>query len=187
MKLSGSISERELAEAVKRHEQPAMGLLYKKYIGLLSSVCYRYVPNDEDAKDVLQDSFIRIFTSIGSFSYRGEGSLKAWMKKVAVSRALNFLRVSHRLETSEMDVADMNIMDEPAPDTTILTDDELHEAVRSLPDGYRTVLNLYVFEGKSHREIAGILGIHEGSSASQYYHAKRLLAQRIKDYINKRK
>lgn len=187
MRLNGGITERELAEAVRRKEKPAMEMLYRRYIGLLSSVCYRYVPDKEDAKDVLQETFIRIFTSIGNFSYRGDGSLKAWMVRITVSRALNFLRDRHRLETVETDASGMDIMDEPPPDAALLTDDELHEAVRSLPDGYRTVLNLYAFEGRSHREIAGILGIHEGSSASQYHHAKNLLARRIKEYLNKRK
>lgn len=186
MKPSDGISEIELIEAVKRHDKSAAAMLYSKYAGQLSSVCYRYVGNEDDVKDVLQESFVRIFTTIDRFEYRGTGSLRAWMTKIVISRALTFLRDNMRLPITDTDTAEVGMIEEEIPDTAPLTDDELHMIISSLPDGYRTVLNLFAFEGKSHKEIALLLGIRESTSASQYFHAKNLLARRIKDYLNKR-
>ena len=181
------MTEAELTEAVKQRKQSATEILYRRYVAHLSSVCYRYVANEEDVKDVLQESFVRIFSSMERFSYRGEGSLKAWMTKIVVSRALTFLRNNKRLLTTDGNATEMDIGEEAPPDTGLLSDDELHALIRTLPDGYRTVLNLFVFEDKSHKEIAEILGIRESSSASQYFHAKNLLARKIKDYLSKRR
>ena len=181
------MTEAELTEAVKQRKQSATEILYRRYVGHLSSVCYRYVANEEDVKDVLQESFVRIFSSMERFSYRGEGSLKAWMTKIVVSRALTFLRNNKRLLTTDGNATEMDIGEEAPPDTGLLSDADLHALIRTLPDGYRTVLNLFVFEDKSHKEIAEILGIRESSSASQYFHAKNLLARKIKDYLSKRR
>lgn len=181
------MTEAELTEAVKQRKQSATEILYRRYVEHLSSVCYRYMANEEDVKDVLQESFVRIFSSMERFSYRGEGSLKAWMTKIVVSRALTFLRNNKRLLTTDGNATEMDIGEEAPPDTGLLSDDELHALIRTLPDGYRTVLNLFVFEDKSHKEIAEILGIRESSSASQYFHAKNLLARKIKDYLSKRR
>ena len=109
------------------------------------------------------------------------------MTKIVVSRALTFLRNNKRLLTTDGNATEMDIGEEAPPDTGLLSDDELHALIRTLPDGYRTVLNLFVFEDKSHKEIAEILGIRESSSASQYFHAKNLLARKIKDYLSKRR
>ena len=175
-----------IVERIRQKDQRAMSELYQMYIGELSSVCYRYIPIDDDAKDVLQNSFVKIFTSIATLEYRGEESLKAWMKKVVVNEAIIFLKERKKLSFVTQDMNLLQISDEE-PEVERITADELHQLISELPDGYRTVVNLFVFEDYSHREIAEMLGIKENTSASQFHHAKRLLARTIKELINKKR
>lgn len=171
----------QLVERIRNHDQRAMGQLYQKYVGMLSSVCYRYVPAEDDAKDVLQNSFIKIFRSISTFDYRGENAFKGWMARVVANEALNFLKEKKKVSFVEQDMAHLlKIPDEEDPDIEYVSPEELHQAVRELPDGYRMVVNLYVFEGCSHKKIAEMLGIKEATSASQLFRAKQLLARKIK-------
>ena len=171
---------------MKTECQRAMSQLYQMYVEELSSVCYRYVPMESDAKDVLQNSFIKIFTSLSTFEYRDELSFVAWMKKVVVNEAIKFLKERKKLSFVNQDVNQLQISEEE-PEVERITADELHQLISELPDGYRTVINLFVFEDYSHREIAEMLGIKENTSASQLYHAKRLLARTIKEFIIKKR
>ena len=171
---------KELVERIRQKDQRAMSQLYQMYIGELSSVCYRYVPSEEDAKDVLQNSFVKIFTSLPTIDYRSEEALRGWMRRIVVNEALLFLR-EHRKLHFEPIMSQTTIPDDEEPESEQMLPDVLHRLVSELPDGYRTVLNLYVFEGCSHRQIAELLGITESTSASQLYFAKRLLARRIKE------
>jgi len=157
-----------------------MKMLYDRYAGYLTAVCARYIPDDDEVKDLLQEAFIKIFQSMDRFSWRGEGSLKAWMTRIVVNDSLKALRKKKPLrlpETLSEELAD----EEPPFDAVPLK--VIQEMIRRLPEGYRTVFNLFVFEDKSHKEIASLLGIKENSSASQLWHAKALLARWIKDYI----
>ena len=164
----------QLVERIRQKDQRAMSQLYQLYVEELSSVCYRYVPSEDDAKDVLQ--------TIPTFEYRGEGAFKAWMKQVVANEALAFLRNRKKVLFVEQEQTADEIDEESAsPDIERISSDDLHQLISELPDGYRTVLNLYVFENYSHRQIASLLGIKESTSASQLYYAKKLLAKRIKD------
>ena len=171
----------QLVERIRQKDQRAMSQLYQMYIGELSSVCYRYVPDENDARDVLQNSFVKIFTTIAALDYRGEDSFKAWMKRIVANEAFGILKQRRKLVFVEQDAACKETSDDDEPGPERLSPDELHRLISELPDGYRTVVNLYVFEGYSHRQIAEILNISERTSASQFYHAKRLLAKSIKD------
>lgn len=163
-----------------------MSQLYQMYIGELSSVCYRYVPSEEDAKDVLQNSFVKIFTSLPTIDYRSEEALRGWMRRIVVNEALLFLRERRKLHFEPI-MSQTTIPDDEEPESERILPDVLHRLVSELPDGYRTVLNLYVFEGYSHRQIAELLGITESTSASQLYFAKRLLARRIKELTDSKR
>lgn len=156
--------------------------IYRRHVRYLSALCSRYITEDEDIKDVLQESFIKIFTSLDSFKYRGEGSLKAWMTKITLNETLKFVRNNSRLPIDSIDDKDMNITDGDSMETEDIPTDVLHQFIRELPDGYRTVFNLYVIDDKSHKEIAQLLGIKENTSASQLHKAKSMLAQKIKHY-----
>lgn len=156
--------------------------IYRKHVRYLSALCSRYITEDEDIRDVLQESFIKIFTSLDRFKYRGEGSLKAWMAKITLNETLKFVRNNSRLPIDSIDDKDMNIADGDSMETEDIPTDVLHQFIRELPDGYRTVFNLYVIDDKSHKEIAQLLGIKENTSASQLHKAKSMLAQKIKHY-----
>lgn len=156
--------------------------IYRKHVRYLSALCSRYITEDEDIKDVLQESFIKIFTSLDSFKYRGEGSLKAWITKITLNETLKFVRNNSRLPIDSIDDKDTNIADGDSMETEDIPTDVLHQFIRELPDGYRTVFNLYVIDDKSHKEIAQLLGIKENTSASQLHKAKSMLAQKIKHY-----
>lgn len=168
---------------MKTESQRAMSQFYQMYVEELSSVCYRYVPSGEDAKDVLQNSFVKIFTSLPTIEYRSEEALRGWMKRVVANEALTFLRKRKKLLFVESH-GEETLMDDGEPQTESLSSEELHQLISELPDGYRTVVNLYVFEGYSHKQIAELLGITESTSGSQFYYAKRLLAKRIKELTN---
>lgn len=156
--------------------------IYRKHVRYLSALCSRYITEDEDIKDVLQESFIKIFTSLDSFKYRGEGALKAWMAKITLNETLKFVRNNSRLPIDGIDDKDIIIADDDSMETEDIPTDVLHQFIRELPDGYRTVFNLYVIDDKSHKEIAQLLGIKENTSASQLHKAKSMLAQKIKHY-----
>jgi len=173
--------EQELADLVKTGDVSAKKHLYCRYAGYLTGVCSRYVIGAEDVRDILQESFLKIFSSIGSFEYRGLGSLKAWMTRIVVNEALGFLKSACRFDSVPIGVESEQLADEE-PDLEDIPLSELHDMIRSLPVGYRTIFNLYVFEEKTHKEIAAALNIKETTSASQFHRAKKLLANKIKKY-----
>lgn len=175
-----------LVERIRQKDQRAMSQLYQMYIRELSSVCYRYVPSEDDAKDVLQNSFVKIFTSLPTIEYRSDEALRGWMKRVVASEALLFLRRQKKLHFESV-MAHMTLLDDDEPQSEQISPDMLHQLISELPDGYRTVLNLYVFEGYSHKQIAELLGITESTSASQLYYAKQVLARRIREIINSKR
>ena len=164
-----------------------MSQFYQMYVEELSSVCYRYVPSRRDAKDVLQNSFVKIFTLIPTIDYYSEEALWGWMKRVVVNESLAYLRDKKRLLFVEHSLADVEQTDDDEPQPERITADELHQLISELPDGYRTVVNLFVFENYSHKQIAEILGITENTSASQLFYAKRFLAKKIKALMNERR
>ena len=168
----------QLVERIRQKDQRAMSELYQRYVGQLSSVCYRYVPGEEDAKDVLQDSFVKIFTTIPTIVFYNENALWGWMKRVVVNESLSYLKEKKDLLFVEI-TEDVEQMDDTEPEPERISPEELHQLISELPDGYRTVTNLYVFEGYSHKQIAELLGISESTSASQLYYAKRLLVRKI--------
>ena len=159
-----------------------MKALYDRYAGFLTAVCSRYIENKEDVKDLMQDSFIRIFSSIGSFEYRGEGSLKAWMSRIVINNTLKYIRDNIQKGMISIDEDIPDVPDEEIPEISEIPPSVIQEMIRRLPEGYRTVFNLFVFEGKSHKEIAMLLGIKENSSASQLHRAKALLGGWIREY-----
>ena len=142
----------------------------------------RYVADRDDACDVVQDSFVKIFQSIGQFEYRGEGSLRSWVTRIVVNEALGLLRRKSGLTFTD-DIPDT--ADDEEPDISQVSDEQLATLIAALPEGYRVVLNMYVFGEMSHKEIAAELGISPSTSASQFFHAKKMLARMINEYRRK--
>lgn len=182
MQTKADRNEAELAEGCQRADNASRRMLYEQYGGTLMAICLRYMADREEAEDVLHDGFIHIFQSFDQFSYQGEGSLKAWLCRVMTNEALNALRKRNRQLAQEVPMAEMPDMTEEEGSLDDLPSSVLMEMVQSLPEGYRTVFNLYVFEEKSHKEIADLLGINERTSSSQFYRAKCLLMKKINDY-----
>lgn len=180
--------ERGLVEQARKGDRGAMKRIYDCYSRYLAATCSRYLPRESDLRDVLQDSFVKIFSSLDKFEFRGEGSLKAWMRQVSVNEALKLIRRRKRNDTVEYkwDLPDTQEEDDPEPDVAEVPPSVIQKMIQALPEGYRTVLNLYAFEEKSHKEIAGLLGISESTSASQLHRARALLARQINEYKKKR-
>lgn len=177
------LSELDILNKIRSGEASGMRLLYERYIGYLTAVCSRYVIDRAMVKDILQDAFVKVFSKLDGFEYRGEGSLKAWMSRIVVNDSLKSLRSAGRLKyVDELPDTEGDGDIEGMPEVPVR---ELAEMIKSLPDGYRTVFNLFVFEKKSHKEIAGLLGIKEDSSASQFFRARAMLAKKIKEYWKK--
>lgn len=161
-----------------------MRRLYDRYVGWAMATGLRFIPERTDAEDVVQDAFVKVLTHLNQFHYRGEGSLKAWVGRIVANCALDFLKKRRAWQTvfiENVAVDEGSDAAEDEPDVEGVPPDVLMELIGQLPTGYRTVLNLFVFEGMSHKEIARQLGIKPDTSASQFSRAKSMLGRMIRD------
>jgi RNA polymerase sigma factor (sigma-70 family) len=156
----------------KRQAPDAQKELYTRYKGVLYAICLRYVKQAEDAEDVFIEGFYKIFNHLDQ--YNNQGSFEGWMKRIMVNEALQFLRRKSKL------IINVELSDHTGVQTDTEDDwsdpymiEEIMAAVQELPDGYRTIFNMYVFEEYKHREIAEILSISINTSKSQYLLAKK--------------
>jgi RNA polymerase sigma-70 factor (ECF subfamily) len=175
-------TERQLLDSIYGGERAALRRLYDRYSGYAMAIGLRYIPDTDEVRDVLQDSFVKILTNIGRFDYRGEGSLKSWVSRIVANQAIDYMKQNKHLQFTDV-VPDS--ADEEEPDVGNIPPDVLDSLIGQLPTGYRVVLNLFVFEQLSHKEIAQRLGIAESTSTSQFFRAKRMLQGMIRDYISK--
>lgn len=179
--------ERELADGCRAGRDWARRELYDRFAGRLLAICLRYAGDRPTAEDLLHDAFIKLYGAFDRFTYRGPGSLRAWIERVTVNVALEWLRTRNRLGCVPLDEG-RALPDGAAPEAAEverIPQEVLLRFVSELPDGYRAVFNLYCIEGYSHRDIAQMLGINEKSSSSQLFRARALLARRIRDYLEK--
>lgn len=175
--------EYKLLQQIVQGNKTAMKRFYDDNAGYLTAVCSRYISNREDVKDVLQESFIIIFKAIDRFEFKGAGSLRAWSARIVVNEALKHIKGKDKMLLTTLPSWDLpDIAYDQEPDFEDISTSAILEMIQSLPTGYRTVFNLYVFENKSHKEIASILNIAENTSASQYHRAKGMLIKEIELY-----
>ncbi len=173
------LSEADLVDHCRRHSRPAQYELYRRYSDAMFATCLRMCRCREDAEDVLQHSFSDVFGKLHHF--RGESTVGAWIKRIVINNCLNELkRRRHRL----LELTDQHApAAEPEPEedyrAEIYTVERIKTAVATLPDGFRTVLTLYLFEGFDHAEIASCLEISEQTSKSQYSRARRRLREQL--------
>lgn len=166
-----NLSDELLAEGCSRHDRKCQELLYKKYSSKMMGVCMGYTKDHDTAKDLLQESFIKVFNKIKD--YNNEGSLEGWIRRIVVNTAIDYYRKASKLYVANID----NRKTEPI-DNLILdqfNNEDLLKLIRKLPEGYRIVFNLNVVEGYTHEEIAEKLGITESTSRSQLSRARKLL------------
>lgn len=183
--------EEDLIKKAIARDSSAIEALYDGYAPALLSVCFRYCGNRDDAEDILHDGFIKIIQKIETFKIRSEGTLEAWMRRIIVNTALNFLR-SRLKEKNFVDIdpildkIDIHDEEPVAPEEIYLRVDreKIMDLICELPAGYRTVFNLYVFEQYGHREIAELLGCSENTSKSQLSKARGLLRKKINQLVN---
>ncbi len=163
----------QLAQACIRKEKLAMDRLYRSYGPRILSICRRYTAHDEEALDCLHDGFVKVFENMER--YHGSGALYAWVKTVIVNNTINRMKAKVKMATlnEEMDHQEEEEWEEPED----IDAEALIQLITHLPDGYRMVLNMYVFEGMSHEEIAAKLGISSATSRTQLFKARKKLKE----------
>lgn len=167
----------ETIEGCKRNSHNAQRKLFDSYSREMFNVCSRYLKLDEDVEDVLSRGFTKVFNSIVQFEYRENNSLKAWIKRIMINECLMDLRKKSSLTLVSEDEAEEVGFNDPGFEKIDAV--YIIEAIKSLPAGYSTVLNLFAIEGYSHAEISEMLGISEGTSRSQLNKARRLMKQKL--------
>lgn len=177
-------SEADLVEGCLRGDRKAQSELYHRYAPRMYGVCLRYAANAEEAEDILQEGFVKVFRKLES--YRGDGSFEGWVRRIFVNTAIEHFRRKTYLQPiteKEEDTFEggyLTALDHMA-------EKDIVQLVQQLSPGYRTVFNMYVVEGYSHKQIAELLGISEGTSKSQLSRAKQILQGLVQKHIEKRK
>ena len=167
------MTEQAIITGCLHNDSAAQRELYNRYSPKMLSVCYRFGQNREDAEDMLQEGFIKVFTQIHTF--QNKGAFEGWIRRIIVHTCINFLKKYKKFNES-VDLAYANslyVKEENIP--SIMQARQIIECIRLLPLGYRTVLNLYALEGYSHKEIGEMLDIEESTSRSQYTRSKAML------------
>lgn len=167
-------THRDLVEKCKMGNRVAQFELYKLYSRAMYNICLRMVRNDVDAEDLLQNSFIDVFTKLDTFRY--QSSVGAWIKRIVVNNCINFLK-RRKVYFEELQDHHRDVGEERSEEEYGLNVECVNRALMQLPDGYRVVFSLYMLEGYDHGEIAEILDITEATSKSQYSRAKRKLRE----------
>ena len=182
----------EIIGACKRGERLAQKMLYEQFSTKMRALCFRYLGKNADVEDILHEGFIIVFTKIGQFA--GKGSFEGWMKRIFINSSLRFLKIkqnsiiSHgddKIVQSEHENVENPILIEGTEKQRDLirrmnfSKEELIEVLQLLPEGYRIVFNLFVFEKHSHKEIAELLSISENTSKSQLNRARKYLQQKL--------
>lgn len=150
--------------------------LYDKYAPKMYGICLRYAANTEDAKDILQDGFVKVFINLSKF--KAAGSFEGWMRRIFVNTAIEHYRRKNQLYAISENQEE-NIPNQDISALDKLAAEDIIRLISELPNGYRTVFNLFAVEGYSHKEIATMMNITEGTSKSQYARAKAWLQEKI--------
>jgi RNA polymerase sigma-70 factor (ECF subfamily) len=161
----------------KNGNQKALRQLFDFFGKRMFMLCLRYVKNQEDAEDILSKGFTIAFSRMDSFEIRGENSFEVWLKRILINECLMFLRKQNKAPL--MIEPDESLISTAENIVEKLSADSLYELILKLPEGYRTVFNLFEIEGYSHSEIAAQLGITEGTSKSQLSKAKAVLRELV--------
>jgi RNA polymerase sigma-70 factor (ECF subfamily) len=169
------MTEEALLQACVNNEPMAQKELYQKYSSKMLAVCYRFAHYREDAEDMLQEGFIKVFSQIHTF--RSQGALEGWIRRIMVHTCINHLKRNKKFNENVdlIHATGLQVREESIP--SIVQAKQVIECIRMLPIGYRTVLNLYALEGYSHKEIATVLDIEESTSRSQYTRARQMLEE----------
>jgi RNA polymerase sigma factor (sigma-70 family) len=171
------LSTEELIKRCQDNDRQAQELLYRQFSSVLYGMCLKYAPNQMEAEDNLQDAFITIFQRIDQ--YQGKGSFEGWMKRIAINTVLQKYRHKRLYDLPADDLMEGEMELEPYDESSSLPLPFLLSIIQELPERYRLVFNLYVLDGHTHKEIAELLGISDGTSKSNLARARQLLQQKI--------
>jgi RNA polymerase sigma factor (sigma-70 family) len=167
----------DLLARCKAGDRDAHYRVYKLYSRSMFNVSYRITGRQEDAEDAMQEAFISAFKNL--HNYRADATFGAWLKRIVVNKSINVLKKRKHELMPEDEQWDVAVTEEPAEYKEELTIERVKKAIEELPDGYRTVLSLYLLEGYDHQEISEILGITESTSKSQLNRAKGKLREKL--------
>jgi RNA polymerase sigma factor (sigma-70 family) len=173
--------EQELIDKCLGNDHFAQELLYRRYASKMYGICLRYVRQKDEASDILQEGFIRVFFNLKN--YRGDGSFEGWVRRIIVNTAINHYKSNARF-SRDLNIDDVQVCENIDNDAiSRISSEELLKLIQLLPDGFRMVFNLYVIEGYDHKEIGQMLGISESTSKSQLHRAKAALQKKLmKEY-----
>ena len=174
------MTDQDLIKECINNNPKAQKELYDRFASKMMGVSYRYANSQEEAKDILQDAFIKVFGRIGSF--KKEGSLEGWIRRIVVNTALDNIRKRKKDKQNVSLTEAEHLASNKDYIIENLSADDLLQMLKTIPIGYRTVFNLYAIEGYSHKEIADSLGITENTSKSQYSRAKAFLRNLLEQY-----
>lgn len=176
-----NIEDLELARLCARGDDKARKEMYTRYAGSLYAICIRYVGDRELARDLMHDSMIRIYDTIGK--YRPTGSLKSWMSRVTVNLVIDHMRKERKFLIVPLEGEQEKIPEPSADEMRTVPKEELIRMISALPEAKRVIFNLFCIEGYSHKDISKMLGIKEKTSSSLLFKAREQLAGNIKDYL----
>lgn len=181
------MNELQLIAGVKEGKREAQKMLYEQYARKMYSICLRYTSDPDYAQDLLQDGFVKVFTHINTFQEKG--SFEGWLKRIFINLALENLRKNKSIIQASDDIQNIpDVVDSETEDGQgyQISETELLRMIQDLPRGYSTVFNLYAIEDYSHKEIAEMLDISEGTSRSQYVRARQILQDKVKQYLKEK-
>lgn len=171
------MSDRELVDACRKGDRGAQKALYDRFSPRMMALCLRYGGDASTAADMMQEGFITVFEKLGQYS--GEGALGGWIRRIMVNSALLYIRREKKHFYHEDTEEQADLIQEDVSVYAKLATDQLLELIAQLPDGYRTVFNLFAIEGYSHKEIAAKLGISESTSKTQFFKARKHLQAQV--------
>jgi RNA polymerase sigma factor (sigma-70 family) len=178
------ISDSDLIRGCLSGDSRMQETLYNRFAPKMYAVCLRYSNNADDAQDLLQEGFVKVFRNLDKF--RAEGSFEGWVRRVFVNTSIeHYRRKVNLISTTDRD--DAYVEDHSANALDKLAEKDIIKLVQELSPGYRTVFNMYAIEGYSHKEIGSILGISEGTSKSQLARAKGILQRKVKEFLDEKR
>ena len=175
-----SHDEISLIKACSNGDSKAFRKIYEIHSGTMYSICLRYMNNEDEAKDALQEGFIKVFKNISKFKFTG--SFEGWMKRIFVNSSIELIRK----RKMHLDVSELNSNELPLTakiETGSMDAEKMMTLVQQLPEGYRTVFNMFIVDGYSHKEISDYLEISESTSKTQLFKARKQLQEWLKDWF----
>ncbi len=171
-----NVKDELLTELCQKNDASAQEVLYSRYINTMMRICLRYLKEEQEAEDAMINGFVKVFSKISTFEYRGAGSLEGWIKRIMVNESLMALRKKKKIFTGLETLVNLGVAS--CVEGNINRED-IFRVVQKLPKGYRTVFNMYAIDGYTHKEIANELGISENTSKSQLSKARASLKKTL--------